>query len=69
MWKVEKMTHKIIHNNLTNSTTIINEDSFIHEEVLDIFAEEQEKINRVARRNRCDFYSIQEQENGVDYDR
>lgn len=56
--------HKIIQDNLTNTTSIINEDTAIHEEVLDIFREEQEKIEHMPNRSRCDFYKLRAQETG-----
>lgn len=57
--------HKIITDNLNENTSIINEDSFIHEEVLDIFREEQEKLEHMPKRSRCNFYILQQQENGI----
>jgi len=61
------MKIKIIDDNSNEVTSIINEDSFIHEEVLDIFREYQED-GRTYGKSRCNFYKLQNQENGIDYE-
>lgn len=60
--------YKIIDNNLTEQTSIIDMDSEIHREVMEIFAEEQEKVYHTAQRSKCNFYVLQQQESGENYE-